>query len=306
MDRNLANTAAALREGIVRGFLSNADAVAWAGEEVGDDPDEASILLSELALAAKQPTARILNMLGQLAWGADLRIAGRIAASYLHDRLADDLVQSEVAVDAIHYLARDGFAPDAWFERGAQRLHDETGTTGPQIEALLTFLAPYRDDAPDADQDLPPVMHDQVVIAMDPSAPELSEAEVSVFWQSWSGHARIRTTAAQLTELADSLRDFAGHRADRIAFTPDPGADGDRLTATIIEYGRARRAAVLVEITSTDFPPELGADGGNALRAALPTEHALLGDFAADLGELISTGGGIARLRLSARWPHDA
>ncbi|MHB1326793.1 MAG: hypothetical protein ACYC2K_01200 [Gemmatimonadales bacterium] len=305
MDRNLANTAAALREGIIRGFLSNADAIAWADSEVGDDPEEASILLSELALGENQPTPRILNMLGQLAWGADLSVAGRIAASYLHDRLADGLLQSEVVVDAIHYLARDGFAPDPWFERGAQRLHDETGSVGPQVDALLTFLNPYRHDAPGAEQEPPPATHDQIVIAMDPSAPELSEAEVSVFWQSWSGHARIRTTAAQLAELADSLRDFSGHRADRIVFAPDLGADGDRLTATVIEYGRARRAAVLVEITSTDFPSELGADGGNTLRATVPTEHALLGDFAADLGELISTGGGIARLRLSARWPHD-
>ncbi len=306
MDRTLSNTAAALREGIVRGFLSEADAIEWAARELGDDPEDGSILLSELSLAENQPTSRILNMLGQLSWGADLPAAGRIAVSYLHDRLSDSHLRPEVAVDAIHHLARDGFAPDPWFERGAERIHngETAGTAADLTEALLAFLSPYRHDAPDVETEPPAPIHDQFVVAIDPAAPELSEADVALSWQSWSGHGRIRTAPAQLAAFADALRDFAGHRVDRVVFAPDPGADGERLTATIVEYGRARRAAVLVEIRSAERPGDLGADD-TLLRIAVPTEHALLGDFAADLGELVSTGEGIARLRLSARWPHD-
>lgn len=304
----LANTAAALREGIARGFLSNADAIDWAREEVGDDPDDASILLSELALAANQPPPRILNILGQLAWGADLAAAGRIAVSYLHDRLEAGTVDPDRAIEAIHHLARDGFAPDPWFERGARRFHDDEPPS-PEVAAdpaaaLAQFLAGYRHDAPGAAIEQQPAAHDQFVIALDPSAPALTEAEVSVAWQSWSGHVQIRTSAAELAAFAEALRDFAGHRTSRIAFTPYAGVEGDQLTVTVVEYGRARRAAILIEVAATDQPAELRQDG-NRLRATVPTEHALLGDFAADLGELISTGGGIARLRLLARWPHD-
>ncbi|MBX3146450.1 MAG: hypothetical protein KF785_06725 [Gemmatimonadales bacterium] len=309
MDRVLANTAAALREGIVRGFLANADAIDWARGEVGDDPEDTSILLSELALAANQPPSRILNILGQLAWGADLAAAGRIAVSYLHDRLDAGAVDLDLAIEAIHHLARDGFAPDPWFERGARRFHDDKlpSASSPvdPMSALVGFLVGYRHDAPGAAIEPQPAAHDQFVIALDPSAPELTEAEVSVAWQSWSGRARIRTSAAELTSFANALRDFAGHRTNRISFAPSPGVDGDQLTATVVEYGRARRAAILIEVTATDQPAELHQNG-NQLRAAVPTEHALLGDFAADLGELISTGGGVARLRLSARWPHDS
>ena len=41
------------------------------------------------------------------------------------------------------------------------------------------------------------------------------------------------------------------------------------------------------------------------LRLVLPTEHELLGEFAADLGELLATGSGTAGLRLLRRWPGD-
>jgi hypothetical protein len=38
----------------------------------------------------------------------------------------------------------------------------------------------------------------------------------------------------------------------------------------------------------------------------LPTEHELLGVFAADLAETLATGSGVARLRLLRRWPDEA
>ncbi len=308
----IAETADALREGIARGYLAAGEAIAWARDEASDGRADLAPLLGELALAEHQSESRILLMLGQLAWGADPERVGRIAAAQLRERLADGRLDPQAVARAIYHLFRDGFAPDTEFEGGARRFTEEFAAPergGARVEEIaaemLRFLARYASAlAPDETPAATTAERDHATILVERVAAGRVEASVRLAWQWWSGRIRLTAPLDALEAFATELRDFAAHDTRAVRFQAGGEAGGGRLELLVREYGRARRAALGITL----LEPRLAGRSrrGNELTVVLPTEHELLGEFAADLAETLATGGGVARLRLLRRWPGDS
>jgi hypothetical protein len=74
------------------------------------------------------------------------------------------------------------------------------------------------------------------------------------------------------------------------------------LDLAIAEYGLSRKAAVGIHLAHA-HSTHGGLDWPVELRLQLPTEHGLLGEFGADLAQLLAAGSGQATLRLLPRWP---
>ncbi|HET9274760.1 MAG TPA: hypothetical protein VFN96_01685 [Gemmatimonadales bacterium] len=308
----IAETADALREGIARGYLAPADAIAWARQQVLEGEDPATPLLGELAIAEHQPLSRILLMLGQLAWGADPERVGRIAAGLLRERLADGRLGVPAVARALYQLMRDGFAPDAEFERSARRFDEEVAEAErrgapvvPVGEAMLRFLSGYEAGPRTRDAEGPGSgARDHLTLAVDRLGEGRIDATVGVDWGEWSGRARLSLSRDRVAGFASDLRSFAAHEAKLARLERDQGSGQGILELVAREYGRARRASIEVQLA--DRPRLLSRRRiTSELRLVLPTEHELLGEFAADLGELLATGAGTARLRLLRRWPGD-
>jgi len=305
-------TADALREGIARGYLSVADAIAWAQDVLAEGRGEPVPLLGDLAIAEHQPQSRILLMLGQLAWGADPERVGRIAAGHLRERLADGRLEAPAAARAMYHLLRDGLSPDTEFETGARRFEDEIekaergGIPLPAIATeMLRFLSRYTEDVTDQ-PGTPEALadRDQLTLSVERVEDGRVEASVRLQWQGWSGRVRVAAEQELLATFASELRDFAAHESRSVRLEAGDGPGAGRIELLVREYGRARRAA----LGMTLLEPRLTGRSrrGNELRVMLPTEHELLGEFAADLAETLATGGGVAQLRLLRRWPGEA
>lgn len=304
MTASIANDADALREGIARGYLRASEAIEWARLEVIRGEDDRAPLLADLARIDEEATATLLLILGHLAWGAEPERVGRIAAGHLEERLEDGRLEPLVVAQLIYQLVRDGYAPDPSFEAGARRFNDEAQNADPRIPAppalrtaILAFLAPYRQRTPDGADNAVTDAGDQLTLTVERAVPGGLELAVTVAWHSWSGAIRTRTTREHLAAFAPRVRDFSAHTTPVAVFESGDG----RLRLRIEEQGRARRATVAVEIRGDEHrsrPPE-------RLDLVVPTEHALLGDFAADLAELAAVGSGVARLRLIRRWPNE-
>ena len=308
----LTETADALREGIARGYLSVTDAIDWAKGELAEGRGEAVPLLSDLAIAEHQPQSRILLMLGQLAWGADPEVVGRIAAGHLRERLADGRLEIPAAARAVYDLFRDGLSPDAEFEAGARRFEDEIGEAErggkPHTDIameMLRFLSRYTTEDTGSPTGADAfVDRDQLSLSVERVVHGRAEASVRLLWQGWSGRIRLAAERDVLGTFATELRDFAGHESRAVRLEAGEAPPGGRIELLVREYGRARRAALGMTLLE---PRRTGRSRrGNELRVMLPTEHELLGVFAADLAETLATGNGVARLRLLRRWPDEA
>jgi hypothetical protein len=309
---NITETADALREGIARGYLSMTDAITWAKGELAEGRGDTVPLLGDLAIGEHQPQSRILLMLGQLAWGADPELVGRIAAGHLRERLADGRLEAPAAARAMYHLFRDGLAPDAEFETGARRFEDEIGEAERGGRALteistdmLRFLSRYTaEDAGEPTGADGFVDRDQLTLSVERVVSGRVEASVRLLWQGWSGRIRLAVEQDVLSAFASALRDFAGHESRSVRLEAGDAPPGGRIELLVREYGRARRAALGMTLLE---PRRTGRSRrGNELRVMLPTEHELLGVFAADLAETLATGNGVARLRLLRRWPDEA
>jgi hypothetical protein len=310
-DFTLADTADALRFGLARGYLSVADVMSWARASVIGGDDDRAPLLGELLRVEGEGTTRILLILAQLAWGADPERVGRIAAGHLFDRLADGRLDAPEAARAMYYLLRDGFAPDPGFEAAARRFDGALGGSfrrvkgGAEVETeLLRFLARYGPDARPDESEPESVWdeRDRLLFSVERSTGGQLELTVHCTWEGWSGRARLVAEPDTLAAFARELAAFATHGAADVRLALD-GAPG-KLELAVTEYGRARRAGLgLTLATRIASPDRIGA--GNELVLSVPTEHELLGEFAADLAELVSSRSGSARLRLLRRWPVD-
>ena len=140
-----------------------------------------------------------------------------------------------------------------------------------------------------------------LTITIEEATADLLELLVAVDWQSWSALDRVHASRADLTAFASALRELAAHDRPEVRFATG-GLDKGLLEITVSEYGRARKAALGFHLGhsgeahgSLDWPSELTVQ--------LPTEHGLLGEFAADLAQLLAADSGVATLRLLRRWP---
>jgi hypothetical protein len=307
----VADTADALREGISRGYLGVRDAIEWARGEVLGERVIADPLVSHLARSGHRPASNILLILTQLAWGADARRVGHIAARHVSDVLLAGRLDARGAAHAIYRLYRDGYAPDGEFERAARRFDEEvehaqrTEVVPPDLgQRILVFLERYRGE-PAAGDELEPAMgpRDQLTLAAEGATADTIELSARIAWRWWTGHVRLSVRRERLSAFATGLRDFSTHHASGAEFDEHDNGEGARLALTVREYGRARRAAVDLRLRdgatpNAGWPPA-------ELRLAVPTEHEFVGDFAADIAEMVATGAGVAQLRLLGRWAGD-
>jgi hypothetical protein len=305
----IADVADALREGISRGYLGVPDAVEWAQREAVADHETLDPLVPYLAVSGHRPTSHILLILAQLAWGADAPSVGRIAARQLHGALASGRVNARKAAHALYRLFRDGYAPDPDFERAARRFDDEieradraNATDDDLPIRLLAFLERYRHDQPTEASASEPALdaRDRLTVTADTGATDTLELSAQLTWQGWSGRARLSVARDTLAEFATELRDFAAHHASRVRLDARDAATGSEFGLTVSEFGRARRAAIRVRLADGTGSTEVAPPG--RLEVSVPTEHELVGDFAADIAELVAAGSGVAQLRLLRRW----
>jgi hypothetical protein len=124
---------------------------------------------------------------------------------------------------------------------------------------------------------------------------------IQVAWQSWSGLMEVTVEPATMAAFATELRDFASHQRLEARLTAGTVAQG-HLELVIAEYGLSRKAAVGIHLAHA-YPAHGGLDWPVELRLQLPTEHGLLGEFGADLAQLLAADSGTATLRLLSRWP---
>ena len=307
MTSSIANRADAMREGLARGYLSAVEAIEWARLEVIRGEDDHAPLLADLVRVDRDATANILRILGQLAWGAEPERVGRIAAGHLHERLEDGRLDPIAAAALIHQLIRDGYAPDAAFESGARRFGDETRAIRPGTPldpavraAILEFLANYRFE-PTPEPEPVDDSRDQLTITVEREVADGLELTASLQWQAWSGRVVVRASRENLADFAPALRDFSAHAERSAAFSAGDDAVSGLLRLTIAEQGRVRRAIATIELRGEPHPSR----APEQLSVVVPTEHALVGEFAADLAELAAVGAGTARLRLVRRWPDE-
>jgi hypothetical protein len=305
-----ADIADALREGISRGYLGVRDAIEWArGEVLAERPRPPDPLVSHLARSGHRPASNILLILTQLAWGADARRVGHISAQHLRNVLLAGRIDPRGAAHAIYRLYRDGYAPDSEFERAAQRFDEEVehaqraDAVPPDLGSRITaFLDRYSGDPDPSGDEREPATgpRDQLALAAEGATSETIELSARVAWRWWTGHVRLTVNRERLSAFASDLRDFSTHHASGAKLDEGEGGDRARLALAATEYGRARRAAVELHLRDAEagWPPA-------ELRLWLPTEHELVGDFAADIAEMVATGAGVAQLRLLSRWAGD-
>ncbi|MGE3600743.1 MAG: hypothetical protein AB7N70_34915 [Dehalococcoidia bacterium] len=304
MTKTIAETAGALREGITRGYVRAVEAVEWARLETIRGRDEHAPLLLDLGRADPESVEAILRILGQLSWGARPEAIGRLAAAELHDRLAAGSMDPTTATLLMRQLVKDGYTPEPDFESASRRFDADVTEAGQdrarlaEIEtALREFLARYRSEP---DQLESRDASDRLLLTIERATDATLEVVVEVAWSSWSGAGRVRMERERLAEFARRLGDFAAHRIGTARFETADGAASGRLALVASEHGRARRAAVSIDLVADREaePPR----APSRLEVVAPTEHAMLAEFGADLAQLAHASEGSVRLRLVARW----
>lgn len=124
---------------------------------------------------------------------------------------------------------------------------------------------------------------------------------IQVAWQTWSGLMEVSVAPSTMAAFATEVRDFASHQRLEARLTAGTIAQG-HLELVIAEYGLSRKAAVGVHLAHAN-PAHGGLDWPVELRLQLPTEHGLIGEFGADLAQLLAADSGTATLRLLSKWP---
>jgi len=140
-----------------------------------------------------------------------------------------------------------------------------------------------------------------VTLSIVAATDDIVELAAQVAWQSWAAADRVMTSRSGLAAFASEIRDFAAHQRPEVRFEAG-SSDAGFLAITVSEYGRTRKAAFGFHLArpgaargTLSWPTEL--------RLQLPTEHGLLGEFGADLAQLVAADAGTATLRLLRRWP---
>jgi hypothetical protein len=130
---------------------------------------------------------------------------------------------------------------------------------------------------------------------------DLIELVLKFSWQSWAAQERVAASRSALSTFASEIRAFAAHQRTEVRFEAGSLETG-LLELVVAEYGRTRKAAFGAHLALAgdargvlSWPTEL--------RMQLPTEHGLLGEFGADLAQVVATDSGVAALRLLRHWP---
>jgi hypothetical protein len=152
----LKEQALALRVGLLAGYVSVADVVAWADRLIVGDQAGAVPQALDLALLRPEGVADAITLLGQVPGDAAAPAIGRSAARVIYWRLASGGIDTERAARALYRLMREGFAPDPEFESMAYTFDDTVdlvkqgvyGTVDEVRVQMLAYLRRFATDEP--------------------------------------------------------------------------------------------------------------------------------------------------------------
>ena len=116
--------AQALRAGLIGGFVSISEVVAWADVLVGDDHGRDVSQLFDLALLRSSDLAKAVSLLGEVSGEWNPGAVGREIAILVHAGLMSGRLSERQAATALYTAVRDGFSPDAEFEDMAYYFDD--------------------------------------------------------------------------------------------------------------------------------------------------------------------------------------
>lgn len=142
----------ALRAGLIGGFVSVRDVVAWADGLIAEDRGGDVPQLFDLALLRPGDVGPAVSLLGEVPGGWQPQRAGREVASWLYRGLVNAELTEQQTARAMYAVTLEGLAPDEEFESMAYCFDDgvdlaEQGVYGSLAglrEEMLAFLARYR------------------------------------------------------------------------------------------------------------------------------------------------------------------
>jgi hypothetical protein len=158
MTNTVRNQAAALRIGLLAGYVAPAEVVAWADRLVASDTGRAVPALFDISLSAGHSAADTVSLLTPLAAGAEPRAVGRAVASLIHRRLAARDMDAASAARALYLTMLEGYSPDSDFESRVYAFDDGIdlalrgihGTVDGVAREMLGFLARYMEASTDS------------------------------------------------------------------------------------------------------------------------------------------------------------
>jgi hypothetical protein len=118
------DTAQAFRAGLIGGYVSIADVVAWADVLIGEDCGRDAPQLFDLALLRSGDLGPAISLLSDLPGDWNPGNVGRDIARLVHGGLISGKLTERQAATALYVAVREGLSPDAEFESMAYYFDD--------------------------------------------------------------------------------------------------------------------------------------------------------------------------------------
>jgi len=147
--RTIREKAQALRAGLIGGYVSISDVVAWAVALIGEDSGREAAQLFDLALLRPDDVAQAVSLLGEMPGECSPGNVGRDIAALIRKGMVTGRLTERQAATALYVAVQEGFAPDAEFEQMAYHFDDgvdlaERGVYGKLADLraeILEYLA---------------------------------------------------------------------------------------------------------------------------------------------------------------------
>jgi hypothetical protein len=108
--------AQALRAGLISGYVSIRDVVAWADALIAEDRGRDIPQLFDIALLRSDDLGKAVSLLGELPGDCTHGHVGREIAKLLYQGLLSGKLTEQQAASALYAAVREGFSPDNEFE----------------------------------------------------------------------------------------------------------------------------------------------------------------------------------------------
>jgi hypothetical protein len=140
--------AEALRLGLIGGWATMPQVVAWADRLILEDRASEIPALLELCLLAPEAIADAVSLLGSVPGDRSQAQVGRYVAGLIYERLKAGDISTERAARALYVTTIDGYAPDLEFQEMAYTFDDRVdlalqgtyGTIQETRDEMLRYL----------------------------------------------------------------------------------------------------------------------------------------------------------------------
>ena len=121
---SIRDKALALRAGVICGYVSIPDVVAWADGLIAEDRSRDAPQLLDLALLRPADLGQAVSLLGEVPGEWNSVTVGRDIARLVHGALTGGKFTERQAATALRVAVREGLSPDAEFESMAYYFDD--------------------------------------------------------------------------------------------------------------------------------------------------------------------------------------